>query len=134
LTIRDFEQIFALRNEAADLERRIRRCEVEAVADTVTGSSREAPYQPQVIRITGVESADSSFPMRVKLVARRERIKKLLAEIDDFIDTVEDSDVRLIIQLRYIDGDSWRVVARKVYGYPCEDRARMKITRFFAEI
>ena len=56
-----------------------------------------------------------------------------MEEIENFIETVDDSKVRQIIELRYIKGMSWNTVAKKVYGYPNGGTARKKIKRFFEE-
>ncbi|WP_316716378.1 hypothetical protein [Peptoniphilus harei] len=47
-----------------------------------------------------------------RLIRRIKRCKKLRLEIEDFIEGIEDSRIRLIFELRYIHGKSW------VYIYP----------------
>ena len=68
------------------------------------------------------------------LETRTERIQAAILDIEEFIDTIPRSDIRQIINYRYIEGLSWKATARRIYGYPSGDRARMAVTRFFAEI
>jgi hypothetical protein len=62
---------------------------------------------------------------------RANRLQDCLISLEEFIDTVEHTEVRQIIEYRYISGLPWNVTVRKIYGYPCGDRARMAISRFF---
>ncbi|MCL2248663.1 MAG: hypothetical protein FWC13_05290 [Oscillospiraceae bacterium] len=66
--------------------------------------------------------------------AYNERIRKCnkqILEIDKFIANIEKSEIRQIIELRYVRGLSWRATAMRVYDEPNDKRAIMAIQRLF---
>ena len=69
-----------------------------------------------------------------ELDARINHCLDKISEIEDFIKTITRSDIRQIIEYRYMRALSWAAVSRRVYGSPSEDRARKAIARFFAEV
>ena len=97
------------------------------------GSSPYFPYTSHTISITGEDTRHNATLLRIER-ARNVRIKKahkLLAEIEEFIATLEDAKLRRIIEVHYIDGKTWRQTATIVYGSPqYEDAARKRVKRF----
>lgn len=139
MTIKNLEQYRQMKNEVTQINQRLENLQNNQnayVFDTVKGSSHSKPYQERVIAITGISQKHIKTYNRLTRILedRISRIQQNIIEIEEFINTVERSEIRQIIQYRYIKGLSWLATARKVYGYPCEDRARKAITRFFAEI
>ena len=139
MTIKDLEDYRQLKNEVAQINESLNRLldnKNALVFDTVKGSGQVLPYQERLITIQGVSRKyAATFAKRKKRL--EDSLNKCLdkmAEIEDFIKTVHRSDIRQIIEYRYIRGLSWVAVSRRVYGVPSENRARMAITRFFAEI
>ena len=51
--------------------------------------------------------------------------------IEQYINSIDDSEIRQIVRYKYLDNFTWNKTALKVYGYPCGDRARKRIDRFF---
>lgn len=54
-----------------------------------------------------------------------------LTLIEDWLETVEDTQIQNIIKARYILGYSWKKVSEICYGLASESTPRMKIERFF---
>ena len=138
MELKQLEQFKDKVTEIKILENRIMEIQQEAeecVSDTVRASSKHFPYTQHAIRITGIDikKRDKVNRVREKLIRRKAALYHELEEIESYIEDVEDSKVRQIIQLRYIKGMPWNVVAQKVYGYPNGDTARKKIKRFFKE-
>lgn len=93
------------------------------VSDMVKGSHPESPYTAHPIRVKGVDPQQAT--------ANRERIEKLgadCASVEKAIETAPNSQIRLILSLRYIDGDSWADVGRAL-GMS-EAACRMKGERY----
>jgi len=136
MTIKDLEQYRQLQNEVKQLSLRLENFPDYIVSDSVRGSSRNMPYQELIITITGVDPrSQAKFNgLKEKLEKRANRLRDSLIEIEEFIDQVPRSEIRRIIDYRYIQGYSWASVSKRVYGYPSETRARMAVTRYFAEI
>lgn len=67
--------------------------------DHVVGSNDEFPYEERKFSIKGVPSR---YHRKLK---QCERLRK---EIEDYIDSIPDSQIRLILELRYLEGKSWK--------------------------
>lgn len=138
MTLKQLEQYRDLSKEVKMLERKIADLESRPgsfVADSVTGSATCIPFQPHTITIQGYgnQYQDKINTMRARYAARKKKLCQQLEEIEAFIEGVEDSRLRQIIEYRYIKGMPWNAVAKNVYGHPSGDTARMTVTRFFAK-
>lgn len=133
-----------LKKEIEDEERRIRKLETElenlcVVRDTVTGSRPDLTIGP--ISVKGYPFPEErrkkmSLAMRKK---RREEKKAELEEmvfrVEEFIESVDDSEIRQLLTLKYIDDLTWQQAANEMNKryrkrYYSADRCRMKIDRF----
>lgn len=136
MNLQQLEQVRHLGKEIKMLERRIADYESHPdsyVSDSVVGSSQCIPFQPHTITIKGYgnQFQDRINALQVKYITRKNELCNELAEIEKFIDTLQDSKLRQIIEYRYVKGMAWNVVAKNVYGYPNGDAARKAVTRFF---
>lgn len=61
-----------------------------------------------------------------------EKCRKILAELEAYIDGIEDSQIRHIFTLRYVHAYSWRRIAYAIGGYE-ESYARKKHDRYIAK-
>lgn len=138
MNLDQLEQFRYLKNEINMLENRIidlRNRNESFVSDTVTGSSKDRPFQQHTIIITGYgnPNMEKISELEIKYIKRQEQLCEELQKIENFIDRLQNSELRQIIELRYVKGFSWNAVARNVYGYPSGDTARMAVKRFFAK-
>ena len=137
MTVDKLEQYRALVDEIKDLEQRKRKASRRAniiVSDTVRGSSDTWPYCARTVKITGVAARHLRSAQRIDQMRRRRQMaaRELLSEIEAFMSTIDDARIRRMIDLHYIQGQTWRQVASRVYGSPAyEDAARMCIKRYF---
>ena len=124
MTKKRLKQYTKLRREIDMLTERLSGSGV-TVADTVKGSLAEYPYTLHTIPVGGVD---------IQLAERlRHRKTKLLAErlaIERFIDGITDSQMRMAIICKYIDGHSWARVARRIGGHNTPDSIRKAVERF----
>lgn len=67
------------------------------------------------------------------LKQRHDRLLDLQIEIEEWIDTIQDSNIRQIFEHRYIDNMSW-VQVQIAMKYKHEDKARKKHDKFLEEI
>jgi len=139
MTIKTLEQYRQLQNEVKQLNSRLEKLKAapsKIVSDSVRGSSHDITARERIITITGLDQRGRLRYERLKgiLQERANRLGDVLLEVEEFIDTVTRSDIRQIIDFRYTQGLSWTAVSKRVYGYPSDTRARMAITRFFAEM
>lgn len=95
----------------------------DKVTDTVQGSSTEFPWGfRQGIPVEG-QSPDKAHTL--------ERLYQEKAQIELFIEGVEDDTVRAIMRYRIKQGLSWGQVAAKFHGELSEQNIRQKYSRFF---
>lgn len=100
--------------------------------DTVTGSSDEAPYTSHAITISGVDG--------VKLRANRAKIERLEADcayVEAAVAMAPNSQVRVILELRYLDGLHWPEVAARLTDDRIdlsEAAAKQKAYRYLAAL
>lgn len=115
------------------LEKQIKRIESEGtVKDTVSGGNGGIQH----FVVEGVPSTEYAIKRRF-LIERKNKLKELeikidasLNEIESFVCDIDDSTIRLIISLRFIDGLSWNQVADCVGGKNTEESVRKMFTRY----
>ena len=138
MNINELKQYRALEKEIAMLKQKVDRLSVRKYkygADSVTSSSPAAPYRKSivVIRGYGYDAANDHAKARLKKHTR-ERLHELnqkFGEIQAFIDSIDDSIVRQIVEYRYIEGLSWAAIGKIIYDKPTESTPRMIVERFF---
>ncbi|MEA4927560.1 MAG: RNA polymerase subunit sigma-24 [Candidatus Limiplasma sp.] len=123
MTRQRLEQYRALDREIRMLDERLRSTAL--VSDSVRGSDAEPPYTEHAITITGVDQAALHRLERKRIRARMEQ-----RAIERFIDSIEDSLTRTILEERYIRGGSWAQVATTVGGTNSSDGVRMIARRY----
>lgn len=125
MTKRELEQIRHLPREKAMLERELERLPV--VCDTVTGSRKGIPYDTHVIRIEGVDrKKEARLRKKIAVIERQQE------RLECWIDSVEDSEIRQILTLRFREGQSWQKVAFGI-GHHDEQYPRRKFEKFISD-
>ncbi len=130
---KDLEQVVALKNEIKDLERRLQNNNISStVADSVKGSSTNFPYIEchRVIQGVDYKKQIRDRKYRKLLKSKRDKINKLLVQIEYDLNYIEDSEIRQIIRYKYFDDCSWIQIMHKM-NYKSEEKARIKLKRFF---
>ena len=143
-------QYCEMKEEIKDLRRRIRMLDKflenpPVVADTVNGSRKDLTIGP--IKVKGIPD-----PEWHKKKAARERHRKmmeikelelleLICQVEEYIESIQKSELRIMFRFYYIDGLTWRKVAAAMNRmFPkrrmsfTEDSCRMRNARFFEEI
>ena len=105
------EQLRHLRGEVDMLSQRIAELELAARggAGRITGMPRASRRRDR----TGDMAVQLSL-LWDRLEARRARCMDLLGALYAFIDDIDDSLLRQIFTYRYIDGETWQGVARRI--------------------
>lgn len=122
-------KIDSLKNEQVKFEARKKR-------DMVRASSKQFPFIEHNVHIEGLADINEIKLNSIlneeirKLESRYESLVKVTNDVLDFIDSVDDSRMRLIISYRIIEGYSWNEVADAIGGGNTEDSVRMAFNRF----
>ena len=91
----------------------------------VIGQRGNLPSDPTSAAFHKIEAMDRRIER-----AREEIIEKKEA-ILDWLETVDDRELRAMIHWHYIVGLNWKQTARKVYGYNDYQVARKRVMRYF---
>lgn len=137
------EEIRDLRERIKKLDRFLENPPI--VSDTVKGTRKYGTYGP--IKITGIPNPEYN-----RKQAARERHKRLLemkeaelleltCQAEEYIESIEKAELRIMFRLYYIDGLTWEQVAirmnrafpKKKISYTA-DSCRMRNKRFFEKI
>ena len=129
------EQYQNLKNEIRILEaeaaRRISKGP-DYVSDSVT-TAAEFPYSSHTLVISGYESSDGYGQKMQAIYKKRDRLKEgaaaELAELEDYIAGIDDSLIRQIIRLKYIEGLTWQRVAFRIHKHD-EQYPRKKLESY----
>ncbi len=117
----ELNQLNSLKKEIAELEAtigRLRQQRSEVATDKVRSSGHEYPYINGYKQISGFNiAADNKRKKLLKrktelLIKRKEKAEAAELKIMKYINSVQDSRVRRIMQYRYINGYSWEETAR----------------------
>lgn len=143
------EQYIELKEEIRDLrdridkdERRLLKIKEEGVvSDTVKGTRADGTLGS--IRITGYpipehNQVKNMIKKRVaKLHILEDELQNAINEVDDFIEKVPKSDLRMMLRFRYLDDMTWAAVAMNMNSrFPkrrikyTEDNCRMRHDRY----
>lgn len=127
------EEIKEVRQRIDSTERQIERIEKEkTVCDKVMGG--EGGLQP--FKIEGFPYPEYSrkktllYSRKATLTSLEMELLETLNQVEEFIANVDDSRMRRIINLRFIEGLSWNKVADHIGGGNTEDSIRKAFARF----
>jgi hypothetical protein len=111
---RELFQIRSIIKEIECLQRQLDRAEYQTETRQTTvavkGSMRDFPYVEHTIKLTGVDMEDyirKVKRLRMKLKHRIDELMATVEEAQEYIESIKDSDTRLILQLRFINGLTW---------------------------
>ena len=136
------EEIKDIHNRINAIERSIHRLSI--VSDSVKGTREDGTYGS--IRITGYpipkrylkEKALKQY--QAKLEVMEARLLELTIQAEEFIESIEKSELRIMFRLYYLDGLTWVQVAHRMNKMLpgrrvkfTEDSCRMRNARFFEE-
>ena len=71
--------------------------------------------------------------LKERLRAKQEKMMKELCEIEMWLETVSDSEIRAIIREHYLNGCSWYQTNYRVYNYYDYSYSRKRLMRFFGK-
>jgi DNA-directed RNA polymerase specialized sigma24 family protein len=113
MTKKELEQFTSLKAEIRDIRRRMDELDQEETPmaqDKVRSSGKEWPYIEGHTTIHGIDVYEvrrmgaKRLELRLTLEKRLAKAETLEASIEDYINTIEDSRVRLMIEYRYVKG------------------------------
>lgn len=143
-------QYCMLKEEIKDLRKRIQKLDkflehLPVVADVVKGTRRDGTIGP--IKIAGIPNPECIRKHFIRdryrrlLEKKEEELLELTCQVEEYIESIDKADLRIMFRLYYIDGYSWLKVAASMNSmFPkkkvlyTEDSCRMRNNRFFEKI
>ena len=129
------EEIRDIRRRAERARGQMERMETEGtVLDAVKGTRQDGTFGS--IRIEGFPYADYEKRLRslqsylLKLAEMEEKLLELTNQAEEYINSIEDSRMRRIVQYRIMDRLSWYEVADKMGGKATSDSCKKYFERF----
>lgn len=100
----------------------------------VRGSDTSYPYRNHPVNVRGLDK-----PTAAKLAAlrqRRDKLRREVAEVQRFVESIPDRHVRRIVELKFINSRQykWAEIARKLGGNNTADSVRKACKRFLEKI
>ena len=136
-------QYIDVKSEIADLEDRINKINDKGyvISDSVKGSSKEFPYTTRNYTVTGLDNVSINKVKKLKniLEEKRNSLIDLNIQAEEFLETIQDSEMRIILRNKYIDNKNYIQIAHdmnnlyKKKKYTA-DGIRMKHDRFIKKI
>lgn len=127
------EEVKEVRERIERTERQIAKIEENGnVIDTVSGGSGGIQH----FKIEGFPYPEYSrkktllYARKATLASLELELMEMLNQVEEFIASVDDSRMRRIITLRFIDNLSWNKVADRIGGNNTEDSVKKAFYRF----
>ena len=127
MTKEQLEQYTSIKEEIKELEAELDKRK-SPVSDIVTGSMEDYPYTQHSVTVRGLSS--NTYLLDLKLAYKKKELELQRLEIENFLDSVQDSKIRRIIRLKYIKGKTWPQIARKMDKHISGDSVRKIVERF----
>ena len=127
------EEVKEVRERIEKTEKQISRLEEAGnVIDSVCGGNGGIQH----FKIEGFPYPEYSrkktllYARKATLASLEMELMEILNQVEEFIASVEDSRIRRIITLRFIDNLSWNKVADRIGGNNTEDSVKKAFYRF----
>lgn len=132
ITRKDLDNLMYLKQEVKHLQSKIENYRpAEIVVDSVKGSSPVFPYTEHTIKIEGLElKKDTLSEYYSKLRELKEKLSKEEQRIEEEIQNIPFSEIRLIIKYKYLEGLNYIQIMNKM-GYGAPETPRIKLFRYF---
>ena len=131
MTKHDLSQLYHLTKEIDEVKQRILDLESLCTSGVshISGMPSRAGMDDKVARYA-VEIADLKVQLEIMLVERLHA----LSILTQYINSVQDSQIRLILSLRYIQRYTWTQVAAKVGGGNSDKTVQMAVGRHLKRV
>ena len=116
MTMQDLRQYSSMRAEIQRLSRRLEALRLELAQENNTETAK----------------AISSLYIQIDKLHREQLAKEL--KLTKFIETIQDAQIRVSIQMHYIDGATWNEVADALGGNNTEDSCKKYVSRYFKKL
>lgn len=138
MTLKELSQLYWLKKEIEYDKKRLKQLGTVDVVDVQASKLTGMPYTPPLIYDQMAEKVVTILALKEELQeALQEAIKRSRAEelkIMNYINSIDDSFIRLIFKLRFVDCKTWWQVAWGVGGNNTADSVRKCCKRYLKKM
>ena len=147
MTNKELSQLFCLSKEIGQLKHKKKLLELDlkqlgTTVDCVLGSEKQIPFRLHSVKVEGIAITDHKRWLNIK--AELQDVENLIElkleqqvceynRLNRFIQSVDDSLIRQILELRYIEGFKWNKVAIVIGGNNTEDSVKQACHRYITK-
>lgn len=111
MTIQELSKYHNIKTEIKQIEDNIYEIETTMIGSSkITGMPSTSNGTDSPTERIGIKLAQ----LRTKLVSKQESLLDEAHKIEDFLTTVEDAEIRVIIRERFLEGKTWNDVSKKI--------------------
>ena len=127
MTKKELKNLYYLKKEIVAQKKRIK--ELENLATSCTAKVTELTNKTEVIDMVGKYAVEIADLKRLLDLNLKKRFYELV-RLNKFIESIEDSEIRTILMLRYAQGLSWQQIAKDMGAIGDASTERKKHNRF----
>jgi len=127
MTREELSRLRSIQKEIELIKKELTAITEEYVTDRVTGSMTEHPYILTHFKISGYASGDCSNKVKRlerKLMRKLDELMDERARIEEYIESIDNATVRIILRLKHVNGLKWEQIGREI-GYSTQHIKRM---------
>ena len=129
MTKEELSKLGSIQKEIELIKRELNSITEEYVTDKVTGSMVEHPYIFTSFKICGYDSSKVKRLER-KLKRKLDELMDERARIEEYIESIDNATIRMILRLRHINGLRWNQIGNEL-GY--SERQCRRVYKKFIE-
>lgn len=130
ITIEELKNYRYLQMQAQAIQEQIRQMYVPISSPQLSqiGTKSNVPGDPTRQAFYKIEKLNRELEEKVNEIAVQ--MKRIL----DWVDTIDNPEIQIIIRWHFMNGLSWKETARKIYSTSDSDSCRKKFYRYFESV
>ena len=130
ITIEELKNYRYLQMQAQAIQEQIRQMYVPISSPQLSqiGAKSNVPGDPTRQAFYKIERLNRELEEKVNEIAVQ--MKRIL----DWVDTIDNPEIQIIIRWHFMNGLSWKETARKIYSTSDSDSCRKKFYRYFESV
>lgn len=130
ITIEELKNYRYLQMQAQAIQEQIRQMYVPISSPQLSqiGTKSNVPGDPTRQAFYKIERLNRELEEKVNEIAIQ--MKRIL----DWVDTIDNPEIQIIIRWHFMNGLSWKETARKIYSTSDSDSCRKKFYRYFESV
>lgn len=135
MTLKNLEQIVYMKSEIDMLNKRLQREQAKGNKFVGDYAKDYSTGQERIITIQGYTIADSKKVNEIwrMLESRKRILEEKVLEAERYIASITDSKIRVLLTLRFIEGEEWQDVGKGFYKKMSADSARKCVKAYFED-